>query len=76
MADELVGAFVLRCGRRVGGEQCRVAGGVEDRSRDVRDSRVGLQRAADSVDRDAVKNEASEENFDQLLQHAFDWLLQ
>ena len=52
VADELVGALVLRRRGRVDGEHGGVAGGVEHRRGDRGDAGVGLQRVVDPVDGD------------------------
>ena len=53
VADESVGALVLRGRGRVGGEHGGVAGRVEDRRGDRGDAGVGLQRVVDAVARRA-----------------------
>ena len=50
VAHELVGALVLRCRGRVGGEHRGVTGGVEDRRGHRGDAGVGLQRVVHPVD--------------------------
>ena len=50
VADELVGALVLRRRGRVGGEHRGVTGGVEHRRGHRGDAGIGLQRVVDAVD--------------------------